>query len=209
MKKIQEKKDLLSQWISQPTPTWGPVLANYIKTTEQGTYGAFKLDLCNRQKLSQECVAHIERLFEELNKRFAPSRLLENMTVLFDPRYLIEHKKDIDYPTYGRQELNFIRRKYKDLSGFDFIAVQNEWELLKRSLSDFLDRSSAIDLHETFWQQFLLLQQTINSQFLVENKNILVLLNIYLISPTNSVECERGVSCKSDFLFSNVFILIL
>ncbi|CAF4004026.1 unnamed protein product [Rotaria sp. Silwood2] len=194
MKEIDEKKCLISQWISQSTPTWGPTLADYIKTTRNGTYGAFKINLCNRQKLTQECLAHIQRLLEELDKRFAPSPILECMTLLFDPRYLIEHKKDIDCPTYGRQELDFIRNKYKDLLGFDFYAVQNEWELLKRSLSHFLGRSSATDLQETFWQQFLLLQQSINSQFLSENKNILFLLNIYLISPTNSAECERGFS---------------
>jgi hypothetical protein len=158
--------------------------------------------------LGQECLAHIERLFEELDKRFAPSPILENMTILFDPRYLMEHKKDLDCSTYGREQLNFIRHKYKNLSGFDFFAVQSEWELLKRSLCDFMEMSSATALQETFWQQFLLLQQSTNSQFLLENKNILILLNIYLISPTNSVECERGVSCKSDLLFSNIFILI-
>ncbi|CAF3570543.1 unnamed protein product [Rotaria sp. Silwood1] len=199
MKEIKEKKNLISQWISKSTPTWGPALADYIKTTEKRKYGAFKIDLSDRQELAKECSAHIERLLIELDKRFAPSRLLESMTILFDPIYLIEHKKDVDSPDYGRPELDFIRNKYKDFPGLDTDAVRSEWETLKPSLCEFLDSPSSIDLKETFWQQFLLLKQAINSRFLEENKNLLALLSIYLIVPTNSVECERGVSCKSTF----------
>ncbi|CAF4981731.1 unnamed protein product, partial [Rotaria sp. Silwood1] len=192
MKEIKEKKNLISQWISKSTPTWGPALADYIKTTEKRKYGAFKIDLSDRQELAKECSAHIERLLIELDKRFAPSRLLESMTILFDPIYLIEHKKDVDSPDYGRPELDFIRNKYKDFPGLDTDAVRSEWETLKPSLCEFLDSPSSIDLKETFWQQFLLLKQAINSRFLEENKNLLALLSIYLIVPTNSVECERG-----------------
>ncbi|CAF1424337.1 unnamed protein product, partial [Rotaria sordida] len=194
MKEIKEKKNLISQWTSQSTPTWGSALADFIKTTEKRKYGAFKIDLSDRQQLAKECSAHIERLLIELDKRFAPSRLLESMTMLFDPIYLIEHKKDVDSPDYGRPELDFIRNKYKDFPGLDTDAVRSEWEILKPSLSEFLDRPSSIDLKETFWQQFLLLKQATNSRFLEENKNLLALLSIYLIMPTNSVECERGFS---------------
>jgi hypothetical protein len=99
--------------------------------------------------------------------------------------------------------LDFIRNKYKDFPGFDTDAVRSEWEMLKRSLSEFLDRPSSIDLQETFWQQFMLLKESVNSRFLEENKNLLTLLSIYLIAPTNSVECERGVSCESNFPIMN------
>ena len=185
MKEIKQKKALISRWIFQTVPAWGPVLADYIKQTEKQKYGAYKINVFNRQHLAKECMAHIESLLIELDKRFAPSRLLESMSVLFASAYLIEHKKDIYLPNYGRSELDFIRNKYQNFPGFDTKTVQSEWEKLKPSMSDFLDRSSSNDLQETFWKQFLLLQQPVNSRFLEENSNLLVLLNIYLIAPTN------------------------
>ena len=93
--------------------------------------------------------------------------------MLSDPAYLIEHKKDIDLPNYGRIELNFIRNKYQDFRGIDTKTVQSEWEKSKPSMSDFLDRSSSNDLQETFWKQFLSIQQSVNSRFLEENSNLL------------------------------------
>ncbi|CAF3750395.1 unnamed protein product [Rotaria socialis] len=138
--------------------------------------------------------AHIQRLIIELDKRFSLSPLLENMSVLFDPAYLIEHKADIDSPNYGRAELDSIRNKYQDFPGIDTKAVGSEWEKLKPPLSEFMDRSSSKNLQETFWQQFLLLKQSVNSRFLEENTNLLALLSIYLIAPTNSTECDRGYS---------------
>jgi hypothetical protein len=194
MQEIKEKKNLMSRWISQSTFTWGPTLANYIKETEKGTFGAFKIKLCDRQEVAKQCSDHIERLLKEIDRRFAPSPIQENMAVLFDPRYLLEHKKDIDSPEYGRLALDFLRNKYKNLIGFDSNAVQIEWESLKQSLSGFIDIHLALKNEEPFWQQFLLHKRSTSDRFLDENKNVLLLLSIYLISPTNSAECERGVS---------------
>ena len=190
MKEIKQKNSLISRWIFQTVPAWAPALADYIKQIEKQKYGAYKINIFNRQQLAKECMAHIEYLLVELHKRFAPSHLLESMSVLFDPAYLIGYKKDIHLPNYGRSELGFIRNKYQNFPGFDRKTVHSEWEKLKPSMSDFLDRSSSNDLHETFWKQFLLLQQSVKSRFLKENSNLLVLLNIYLIAPTKSAECE-------------------
>lgn len=194
MEDINAKKTLISNWVSGSPPTWGPALASYIKRTEKGVYGAFKIDSCNRSELIKECIAHIDRLLSELNKRFSRSPVQESLTVLFDPRYLIEHKKDIASPDYGRSSLGFLRDKYKGLREFDSNAVRSEWETLKPTLADFVNTSATVGTQEGFWNQFLLLRQSLSDQFLGENQNILLLLSIYLISPTNSAECERGVS---------------
>jgi hypothetical protein len=138
--------------------------------------------------LIKECIAHIERLLTELNKRFSQLPVQENLTVLFDPRYLIEHKKYIVSPDYGRSALGFLRDKYKGLGEFDSNAVRSEWETLKPTLVDFINTSPTIGTHARFWNQFLLLKQSLNDQFLRENQNILLLLSIYLISPTNSAD---------------------
>ena len=112
------------------------------------------------------------------------------MSVLFNPAYLTEHKKDFDLPNYIRTKLDFIRNKYQDIPGIDTKTVQSECENLKPSISDFLHSSSSNDLQETFFgNNFLSFQQLVNSRFLEENSNLL--LDIYLIASTNSAECER------------------
>lgn len=194
MQEIKEKKNLLLGWVSQSTFTWGPTLASYIKETKGGNFGAFQIKLCDRQEVAKQCSDHLERLFKELDRRFAPSAIQENLTVLFDPRYLTEHKDDIKSPQYGRSALDFVRNKYKNFTGFDPNAVLIEWESLKQSLSDFIDTFLSSKKDEPFWEHFLLYKRSISDRFLDENKNVLLLLCIYLISPTNSAECERGVS---------------
>lgn len=208
MKEIKENKTTISRWKSGPEPTWGPALANYVKTTEKGTFGGFKIKLGNRQELAKECSEHIERLFKELDRRFAPSPIQENLTMLFDPGYLYEHWKDIDTPAYGRSALDFLQNKYENLVGFDASAVQAEWESIKTALGDFMDISSSADQKENFWQKFLLWKQSTTPEFLTRTKNLLILLGVYLISPTNSAECERGVSYQriSDTAFSKSII---
>ncbi|CAF1553733.1 unnamed protein product, partial [Didymodactylos carnosus] len=73
--KINEKKQILNEWIS-PLPllqqqeemkvsspqqqiySWGPSLAEYIKLTEDNSFGAFTLDTSNRQNLEKQCCLH-------------------------------------------------------------------------------------------------------------------------------------------------------
>ena len=46
------------------------------------------------------------------------------MSHLFDPAYLIDRKKDIDLPNYGRTELDFIQNKYKNFPDIDiYVSV--------------------------------------------------------------------------------------
>lgn len=202
MEEIKQKRNMLSQWISPATYKWGPTLANYIKATGDETFGAFKIKLGNRQEFAKQCADHIERLLKELDRRFAPSPIQENMSVLFDPHYLIAHKNDIDSPDYGRSSLDFLRDKYKNLDGFDSNAVLIEWESLKQPLSHFVDVFPTSEPEETFWQKFIVFKSSISSQFIDGNKNVLLLLGIYLISPTNSAECERGVSSQLVLMFN-------
>ncbi|CAF0925094.1 unnamed protein product [Rotaria sordida] len=69
---------------------------------ENSKFGAFKIKLGDRQNFSNDCREHISRLPEELTKRFTPSVVQENLSILFDPQYLIQHKNDISSIGYGR-----------------------------------------------------------------------------------------------------------
>ena len=106
------------------------------------------------------------------------------------------HKDIVDQPEYGRVGLNYLREKYKNLPLFDKTAVQAEWELIKISLAEFL-KSSLIHARKTFWKAFVLLKQSTNEHFVKQYENILALLSIYLLSASNSAECERGFSAAN------------
>ncbi len=193
MRMIQEKVNILKSWTFQSSSANGPSLFDYLESTKNGTFGAFKINLGDRQKFSNDCRKHIDRLLEELSKRFAPSIIQENLSILFDPQYLIQHKKNISSTEYGRGAIDFLRKKYKNFVGFDSTSVRNEWDSLKPALSDYVNTLPTDCAAKEFWKSFLLLKQTTNILFDDHHKNILLLLNIYLISPTNSAECERGV----------------
>ncbi|CAF3584600.1 unnamed protein product [Rotaria sordida] len=69
---------------------------------KNSTFGAFKIKLDDRQNFSNDCREHISQLPEELTKRFTPSVVQENLSILFDPQYLTQHKNDISSIGYGR-----------------------------------------------------------------------------------------------------------
>ena len=194
MAMIEEKRKILSKWTFQSMSAMDDTLLKYLNYTKNGSFGAFKITLGNRQKLMDECHEYIGRLVQELDKRFSPSVVNENLSVLFDPQHLIRHKQEIDSNQYGRSALTSVRNKYKDLKGFDFFAVIIEWQSLRPGLSDFTNCLRTGQSMASFWKDFILLKQSTNSLFNDEFKNILVLLGVYLISPTNSAEYERGVS---------------
>ncbi|CAF4969970.1 unnamed protein product [Rotaria sp. Silwood1] len=174
MEMIKEKRKILENWTYyHSTSTLSPALSEYILLTTEALYGSFKINLGDRKKFLNDCLEHIHRLLRELDRRFTPSKVQESLSILFDPQYLLTNKKNIGCLNYGRAELDFLRQKYKKFPGFDSNIVRNEWESFKQSLSDFT---------------------TTNSDFLRQYNNILFLMNIYLISPTNSAECERGFS---------------
>ena len=81
----------------------------------------------------------------------------------------------------------------ESIPDFDINSVRNEWESLKTSLIDYIACMTADYSSKAFWKNFLLLKQSLDSQYHDQHKNILLLVYIYLISPTNSTECERGV----------------
>ena len=112
---------------------------------------------------------------------------------MFDTQYLIKNKKNISCLDYKRSELDLIRQKYNKFPNFDSNIVRNEWKSFKQPLSDFANTFSTVQATQTFWKDFLALKLTANSSFLSRHKNILLLFSIYLISSTNSAECERGV----------------
>ncbi|CAF3470297.1 unnamed protein product [Rotaria sp. Silwood1] len=139
METIKEKTSILNGWTFESPTATDPALADYLELTKTNSFGAFKIVKDDREKLSNNCLEHINRLFEELDRRFSSSSVQENPSILFDPQYLIEHKKKISSNTYGRSALDFVRKKYRNFPGFDFIAVRNEWESLKASLIDYID----------------------------------------------------------------------
>lgn len=190
---LNEKKSILEGWTFKSASATGPSLSDYLESTKTGSFGAFKINLGDRQRISNDCHQHIGRLLKELARRFPPSDVQESLSILFDPQYLIQHKKDITSNEYGRSALDFLRKKYKTLVGFDPNAVRNEWESLKASFIDYANNLPPNCSVKEFWKNLVKLKQSTNCFFDDQHKNILLLLNVYLISPTNSAECERGV----------------
>jgi hypothetical protein len=193
MQIVKEKTKILESWSFESPSDNGPSLSDYLESTKNGTFGDFEIILGDREKFANDAQEHIKRLLNALAKRFAPSVGQENLSILFDPQYLIQHKNNLNSNEYGRFALDYLRKKYKNFPGFDYTVVRNEWDSLKPALSDFINTLSNSFLVKEFWKNFVLLKTTTNNLFPDQHKNILILLNIYLISPTNSVECERGV----------------
>ena len=193
MEMLQDKKNILESWTCDSSSTVGPALFDYLKSTAEESFGSFRVTVGDRKMLLNNCSEHIHRLLQELDKRFMPSRLQECLSVLFDPKYLIKNKKNIYCLGYGRSELDFLRQKYNKFPNFDSNVVRSEWECLKKPLSDFANTFSTLQCTQTFWKDFIAQKIRTNADFLSQHKNILLLLNIHLISQTNSAECERGV----------------
>ncbi|CAF2551925.1 unnamed protein product [Rotaria sp. Silwood2] len=198
MNVLNEKRQILNNWLSQKQESkciLGPTLNDYLDSTmNNNSYGAFKIVIGDRDKLYKECFTHIDRLLLELDKRLKPSKLQQCFLVLFEPDYLINNKDDVMKSNYGRQELEYICTKYRNLNGFNMNKCRHEWETLKISLSDFVSINEQQKSRRIFWKSFISWKEAINDSFHEQYKNILILLSIYLISPLNSAECERGYS---------------
>lgn len=198
MNVLQEKKKILNNWLSQKDnaePVLGPSLNDYIKSiTSTNSFGAFQIALTDRSELYTECFVHINQLLVEIEKRFKPSEVQERFIVLFEPDYLIRNSSEVGKSSYGRQELDYLRMKYKNLNGFDSNQCKIEWETIKVSLSEFALNNKQKNSRRGFWKSFVIWKEAIDSSFGTRYKNILILLSIYLISPINSAECERGFS---------------
>ncbi|CAF3395313.1 unnamed protein product [Rotaria socialis] len=68
----------------------------------------------------------------------------------------------------------------------------NEWENFKISLSEFVYVNQYQKSRRIFWKFFISWKEAIDHCFRSRFQNFLILLSIYLISPLNSAECERG-----------------
>ncbi len=198
MNVLNEKKQILNNWRAQKEESQfilGPSLNGYVDSISNNkSYGAFEIVIADRTKLYEECFLHIDRLLLELDKRFKPSKLQECFLVLFEPEYLINSKNEVMKSSYGRQELEYIRTKYVTLSGFNMNECRNEWENLKISLSEYVCVNQQQKSRRTFWKSFISWREVMDDSFHARYSNILILLSIYLISPLNSAECERGYS---------------
>ncbi|CAF3257189.1 unnamed protein product [Rotaria sp. Silwood2] len=82
---IKAKKNILRRWTFESTSTTGPALSDYLESTKNRSFGAFKVNLGDRKKILNSCREHISRLLEELARRFQPSVIQENLSMLFDP----------------------------------------------------------------------------------------------------------------------------
>ena len=173
----------------------------FLSWSQPSVFGAFKLKIGDRDQFRAKSRQYVERLIHELDRRFKPSAVQESLATLFDPQHLLKNITKLNSVEYGRSQLDCLRRKYKNFPEFDSNAVRNEWKLFKIPLADYLRTFSSDASEKMFWKNFIMLKESINGLFLEEYKNILILLNIYLILPTNSVEGERGVS---DTLFDNL-----
>ena len=181
--------------IDEPEPILGPSLNDYTNSTAKNqSYGAFKIIVNDRSQLISESFTHINQLLIEINKRFKPSDVQERFIVLFEPDYLLQNKSEVGKPGYGRQELDFLQIEYQYLNGFNMEQCRIEWEKIKVSLNEFVSNNQEKNSRRIFWKSFILWKETIESSFREQYKNIFILLSIYLISPINSAECERGYS---------------
>ena len=86
----------------------GLSLSNYIQESKKNLYGLFKIKPADRKQLSRDCCDHVRRLLHELDRCFMRSVLRENLSILFDPDYLMDNKEIIDQPEYGREALNYV-----------------------------------------------------------------------------------------------------
>ncbi|CAF3165477.1 unnamed protein product [Rotaria sp. Silwood2] len=197
MNTIKEKRTILNHWRSESTLIMGPTLTDYIEATELGSFGGFKIKLGDRVMFFNDCHKHIQRLLQELDRRFKPSIVQEHLSMLFDVQHLIKNKNELDSIEYGRGSLDTLRKKYKNLPDFDYNLVRNEWESFKPILFDYIQNISYEVSEQQFWKNFITFKLSTNNSFIDEYKDILILLNVYLIYPTNSVECERGFSAMS------------
>ncbi|CAF1648070.1 unnamed protein product [Adineta ricciae] len=215
--KIQEKKSVLNGWLSTTPPltfdqhidnnsnsmtsthayAWGPSLSQYIQLTSNKAYGAFFVDTKNRKIAEENCHFHIERFLAELERRFSTSKVQEGLSNLFDPAYMHKNEQRVRQVGYGREQLAVLSKKYHLLDSFDSQKVATEWESLRPSLISYIAVDGKTCSRKLFWKEFILLQQSIHTNFINDYKNIILLLNIYLISPTNSAECERGFSAAN------------
>ncbi|CAF3930526.1 unnamed protein product [Rotaria sp. Silwood1] len=190
---IKEKQTVLNHCRSESTSIMGPTLTSYIEATELGSFGSFKIKLGDRVMFFNDCRKHIQRLLQELDKRFKPSIVQEHLSMLFDVQHLIKNKNELDSIEYGRRSLDILRKKYKNLPDFDYNLVKNEWESFKPVVFDYKQSLSYDVSEQQIWKYLITFKLSTNNFFIDEYKNILILLNVYLIYPTNSVECERGV----------------
>lgn len=202
METISVKKDVLISWKEKKANgdyVWGPSLAEYLRLTQSDDYlGAFKiLSKTHRDDLIVDCLLHIDRLIEEIDRRFPQSELRLCLSILFDPMMMKDKQKQSNDATYGRSELDYLRRKYDRLSNFDSRHVQMEWESFRPLVTNFMSVNSSRQSPASFWKDFIQLKSTKTDQFCEQLKNILTLLCIYLIAPLNSAECERGYSAAN------------
>ncbi|CAF1578572.1 unnamed protein product, partial [Didymodactylos carnosus] len=123
METIKEKRNVLKCWASQSTLTMGPALSDYVQLTDKGSLGSFKINMNNRQKLFNDCYAHIERIFRELDRRFSPSKVQENLSVLFDPQYLIKNKKKSSFTNSAECERGFSAANRIQTSGRSHLMI--------------------------------------------------------------------------------------
>ncbi|CAF4195506.1 unnamed protein product, partial [Rotaria magnacalcarata] len=111
---------ILCGWTFESASDTGPVLCDYLESSKNGLFGAFKITLGDRKKILYNCREHINRLLQELARRFPRSVLQESFSVLFDPDYLLQHKEQISSNEYGRSALNVLRKKCQQIANKAF-----------------------------------------------------------------------------------------
>jgi hypothetical protein len=202
MDTVAAKKQILLSWVKKKpdgTCPWGPSLSEYLDLTEkESSFGAFNiLSKTHRDELAKECFIHAEQLLKEIDCRFPPSKLHQHFSTLFDPVVLKENQHCLDQATYGHLELNYLRQKYEKFPDFNAANVHVEWESFKPLLINFISIQTDNTPPATFWRTFIQLKLVTHEQFAEKFKNILILLGIFLISPLNAAECERGYSAAN------------
>ncbi|CAF2059013.1 unnamed protein product [Rotaria magnacalcarata] len=175
--KIADKKEMLVSWTKESNGTypWGPSLAESKES---------------RDDLKKECCLHIERLLQEVERRFPVSELHRCLSYLFDPIMIEENQYLLNDATFGRRELQYLRRKYEKLSDFDSNNVQTEWESFKSLIISFIVIKTKC---ERGYSAANRIQTIARSRITNETLECLLTVRLLLTNDIRSIRCHHIV----------------
>jgi len=139
-----------------------------------------------------------KKLVKGLDERMGPTKLVSQMAP-FQVSYLKAQSKRSAFcaETYGADEIRALASQFSSIPGFDADAAIYEWPMLVRLLAARVknfptdDDSAAVD----FWEPVLV---EINGS--PNYKNVIYLVELYVVAVALSVQCERYYSMISHTL---------
>lgn len=156
-------------------------------------YHGRRVTMCHKvPDVIKELKRFAKKLVKGLDERMGPTKLVSQMAP-FQVSYLKAQSKRPDFcaETYGADEIRALASQFSSIPGFDADAAIYEWPMLVRLLAARVknfptdDDSAAVD----FWEPVLV---EINGS--PNYKNIIYLVELYVVAVALSVQCERYYS---------------